>query len=72
MASGNVALNSTSESAGQMSAEDELMIKIISGGAILVILMICVGLIVRSVRQIMNPNAEQDVKPKEMQMGQVM
>lgn len=55
-----------------MTPEDELMIKIISGGAILVILLICIGLIVKSVRHILNPNAELDTKPKEIQMGQVI
>ena len=49
-----------------MTPEDELMIKIISGGAILVILLICIGLIVKSVRHILNPNAELETKPKEI------
>ena len=57
---------SNGQSSGSMTPEDELMIKIISGGAILVILLICIGLIVKSVRHILNPNAELETKPKEI------
>lgn len=55
-----------------MSEKDELIFKIISISVIILILIICIGVIIRSARNVMYPTAEQDIKPKEMKMVQAI
>ena len=55
-----------------MTKEDELIIKIISGSAAVFIVLICIGLIVKSVRHVMTPDEEYDVQPKSNKMSQVI
>ena len=66
MKNNNTTLNQVQNNNNQLSEEDKLIIKIIFGGALFIVFVICVGLIVRSVRQVINPADEFESKPKDM------
>jgi hypothetical protein len=56
----------------KMTKEDELIIKMIAGSAAVLIVLICIGSIVKSVRHVMSPDEEYDVQPKSNKMSQVI
>lgn len=66
MNNNNTIPNQVQNNNNQLSEDDKLSIKIIFGGALFLIFVICVGLIVRSVRQVINPADEFESKPKDM------